>query len=362
MILRKNESIAVFLNKIHKQMYSRFLSQNQGGNAVDAKFLQTFLSDLKLYANNKLSSLSGEISIAAIQLVYEMTQETINNNPNLAGFNQKLFRKGYNQKIEPFEQELTHVVDAVATNVAKNPQELKDIFEKTFIGGKFANVQDINLDKFGQEVLQKMSDESQRIIKRGKNKGKIFKKDYVNIEAKQGKIDVKSVVIEVLASANQDLLKVQDILSRSTFSAKNYKNYFFYTNEQRQPWMNTLGLGQSNPFKAYYAVLSSLGYSSEIINYSFNRAYLCWKYHFLSHKNTGNAIFAIRQAYELIGMGLVYTTGNFGSVDYLVYNEHNTDNIYVKSVKEILTHFKNYSYTYQNPFTDKIIIEKDFFK
>lgn len=121
-------------------------------------------------------------------------------------------------------------------------------------------------------------------------------------------------------------------LSHYNFSLKNYKD------------ITDVHLGDTNPYRAYFSVLSKLGYDGELIHNSFLRAFCCYinstgmtkKNHKPHQKYIKVHMGHIQSTYELIGMGLQTTQGWQDHADFIIINEHSGNNIQVISTSKLM--------------------------
>lgn len=98
-------------------------------------------------------------------------------------------------------------------------------------------------------------------------------------------------------------------------------------------------LGNSNPYRAVYGSLTSLGYSHSTSTSAYSAAKNLTK---KKVQNTINHIYHLRYLYELTGAGTKNLNGLVKESRFLIYNDPTSDNIYVKSTAQILLEiFKN---------------------
>lgn len=336
-----------------KQYLDPINNNGQFGTPEGALELQNFFQDLKQYATTGSIS-NGSLDSLSMSLIYDQIQGAIAGDPTMENFTRGLFRKEYDREhgIEPFERELSHTIKAVLDTASLETLNLDDIF----VGQQTANIGNINTDKLSEKVLQHLTDLSQKKVEQGLRK---TAHDYVNIVAKAGKIDAKGSSITINTNVSPQLQRIASLLSEATFSAKNYKDTYIQGHFKME-FQRNVDLGKTNPYKAYYGILSSLGYDSKTISKTFSQAYWYWAKDRKYKNDVANYITQIRQVYELTGIGLIYNnTNNFGAVKYIIYNAPN-GGIYVKSTGEIISEFLNGQQAQQlrNPFTSGISISK----
>lgn len=341
-----------YLNGLYNQKNSNELIQN-------ASILQRFLQDLKRESGQKKKSKN-------------ITFNLVKNEVNKAlgrGATKYLFQTSYNKhdKADPFEEEMTALLYAITKNIAIEEEAEKLTLEDFSLGSKQVTV---DLEK---KYLKEWSEIAIKQCAEQAEKEFTYKDEWGNVVARSGKPDSQGVEVTIKADVNPELLKIYNIIKNAKFSEKNYKNmYWDKKTNQSIPGSSSLHLGQkdSNALKAYYGVLTDLGYSKESAVVSFYHAYGCWQKEEHNHGDVGKNILRIRQVYELIGSGSGFFENEefktIGKVDYLIFNVPDSkDEIYVKSVPEILQNLfdlvKDVD-VFGNPFTQRISVSKSMFR
>lgn len=141
------------------------------------------------------------------------------------------------------------------------------------------------------------------------------------------------------------LERTLETIRTSTFSLKSYKGGSI-----------SLGLGNTNPIKAYFGILSSLpprfssnGAASSSFLHALNlkNSDKMEESHYFNHRKNGTRIerwnkvavniYQMRFIYELTGAGQVGKDKTLlPQVDFFIYNQSNTDKIYVFSVEGLI--------------------------
>lgn len=343
---QKGRHVSTFLNEVHQVMIQRFINIDSV-DKENALILQNFLNKIKNEAQNYSPENGNLIEDMAIQTTLNnlvlLNGEKINNL-----FRQKRKRSGFT-----FERELAAIMAKVMSEVSGeniNPGTL-------LLGQKRANVDIKNFsEKIVQEGLKEVGTKSQRNIE--KTSGKISKEYY--LEDVYGKIDIKGYEVNVKLDANPELIKIYNIIKDATISAKNYRSKK-YIRDIGQLIVagnrKNIFLGSSNTYRALYGVLSDLGYDSvtteSAIMASFNRIED-------NDENVSNHIYHLRYIYELIGAGLKYDGQSFGNVKYIIFNDPDTNNIYVQATSSILKEVLNEFYSTSN-LKSEIVIPKSKF-
>ena len=165
------------------------------------------------------------------------------------------------------------------------------------------------------------------------------------------KVDVKvaegaKLSIQGDYKLTEQLKRTLDTIRTSSFSLKSYKGNSLF-----------LGLGNTNPIRAYFEVLSSLpprfsnnsaASSSFLHAINLKNSNKMVKSRYLKHRKNGDRterwnkvavnIYQMRFIYELTGIGQVGENKSLlPQVDFFVYNQSNTDKIYVFSVEGLIS-------------------------
>lgn len=353
-----------FLNGVHDAIINNYLKglynqKNSNELIQNASILERFLRDLKRESGQKKKSKN-----ITFNLVKNEVNKTLGR-----GATKYLFQTSYDKhnKVDPFEEEMTALLYAITKNIAIEEEAEKLTLEDFSLGSKQVTV---DLEK---KYLKEWSEIAIKQCAEQAEKEFTYSDKWGNVVARSGKPDSQGVEVTIKADANPELLKIYDIIKNAKFSEKNYQNmYWDKKNNKSIPGSSSLHLSQkdSNALKAYYGVLTDLGYSKESAVVSFYHAYGCWKKKDHGHGDVEKNILRIRQVYELIGSGSgFFENGEFktiGKVDYLIFNVPDSkDEIYVKSVPEILQNLfdlvKDVD-VFGNPFTQRISVSKSIFR
>lgn len=331
-----------FLNTVHKDIINNYTPNNQD-DKIKATQLQNFFQNIKYAAQNYNSN---PIEDETIRLIVD-TIKNLGIKQNKTFNIERLFGERGGAR---FENELTRTIQAVYENLTDEDF----IFNKKIvnIGSQrtSVNISDELLgSKQVQETLKNFGTKTQRVIKDDINKSHI--KQYY-LQDVDGKIDVQGYEINITGNPTPELLKIYDLLKDATFTAKNYDS-IGGTWEQRLAGIGEdisyrpLSLGESNPFRAIYSVLTDLGYE--------HRTAISAAYHGYNKikkdndENVSTHLYHIRLAYELMGIGLLYQGKSYGIAKYLIYNDP-SGNIYVRSTMDILSELLKENQIPGNPF------------
>ena len=153
---------------------------------------------------------------------------------------------------------------------------------------------------------------------------------FSEIERKSDNTGLHST-ISMPVGINEDLANIYRILNRAKISAKNYK-----TVGSKGEDLSEFGikLGTTNPFRAFYSVLSDLHYS----NYNIQKTFVGL---FLDYENNPSSeaelhFNHIRFVYELTGQGMGLSQNGKEGVNFLVYNDPTSSNVYVRSAAQMI--------------------------
>lgn len=149
--------------------------------------------------------------------------------------------------------------------------------------------------------------------------------EWFNFRGKQGKIDLlmSESQIEYKYEVSPKIKEFLELLNGSKISAKNYLSV---NNQMR------VKVGDTSNIKVYAAVLSFL--YPNITYREYEKAYFAARK--ARKKETEEHKKHIKFVYELIGPGLKYEGKDLGTVDYLIINERNGENLKVFSTKYLI--------------------------
>lgn len=333
--------IKSFLNTVHKDLINKYATANQEeiNNAAKLQeFFQTLKRGAKNYNNKDI------IESEVIQLILDEINTLgikKHSNFNIA----RMFGERGGSR---FENEITRVIEAVYNNLTDDDF----IFDSTQvnIGGERISTdltQEILGEKKIQQTMKALGVKTQKNIQ-DNNTGEISKQYY--FQDVDGKIDIKGYEITITAKPNEELLAIYNLLKDATFTAKNYDsktNYWLGEEFTEDISSNPIGLGETNPIRAIYSVLSDFGYEHRT-----SLSAICHGYNKIKKENDETVIthmYHLKLAYELMGIGLKYQGKSYGIAKYLIYNDPSGD-IYVKSTIDILSNLLKEENIPGNPF------------
>ena len=343
--------VSSFVHEVHRAMENKYVKKDDP-IIQDAKKIQEFFQDLKSAAiARKAGNRIGSVFINKIlDNFYQM-------NPHSRG----LFQ---NWGGTTFEYELSEVFSALLKEVVDDYDDL-DIGKDSFVMGADTATTVFGLDlselpeKVAKDVIKRFNLVAVKNTKEEVASNNFIQKYY--LQDVSGKTDVYTQVsseLQISLTATAEAIKIFNLLKNVKISAKNYGS--------DEELYADLHLGSSNVFRAWFGTLSTLGedWSPATITSSFYASYEA-----INNKTASASIclhfYHVRYTYELVGAGQMYKTSGlrtvFGNVDYLVYNNPSTNEIYVTSVQEILNKVLKDTSKIENPF-QAITIRRKYMK
>lgn len=329
------------LQHIHPEVLSLVaIEQKAKADAVIASEIEDFLRRIKNLSTEANNPVEAELQKQAEEIVTMATQGMNlgrGKNSQLSSVNQ-FFNRSHGTKTvfggdDIFEEEFAAVIAAIEAKAQGasygSEQGIKmtyDIISGKLVGNQSANIKlEHELSEIAKETITGMMENLGRKIPA--NAAPPPERMYEKPVARSGKIDVNGTSeLEIAANLNPIVERLFTIFKGRTFSLKNYSSY--YTKSLN------IHLGNTDFFKAIYAVLSSIGYGQDYIEkviYSgLNR--LGW-----GDTDTGLHFYHMRYVYELTGIGLYDSEGEpISGVDFLIYNDPYTENIFVRSTAQMI--------------------------
>ena len=169
-------------------------------------------------------------------------------------------------------------------------------------------------------------------------------------EFRSGKVDVTSFTGEITSNVHPQWQEFVQVFKGARFTVKNYSS----TSQTE-----TIHLGNTNIAKSLLGSLDELNIAQDAAIHIF--------FHSLAYAKRGNSlvgqhILHLRFAYELAGGGLRDSNNNrLDSADFFIYNDPASDNIYVRSTKEMIANAMNYMSNVKDPLRSNIVILKNSF-
>ena len=318
------------LNQIHEEVMSRLqLRDRANRDDIRALEIQNFLYRVKnLGVNMPTNSVDAALDEQAKILINQSLAILNKNRDSLHQLSgSRLFRRPHGTSTsyggdDIFEEELAAVIASIESQATG--QEASIITK--LMGSNVANVnlQNEVISKDVQKIMEKfIKQSSSRIQTELLNSTK----HYIGPVARAGKVDVQGTsMVDISANLHPDWQHLFLLLQGCNFSVKNYSSFHEGLN---------IHLGNSDYFKALYGALSSLTHydKSEIESIIYRGLYRYSQ----GNENVGKHIYHLRFIYELTGVGLYDETGSpISGVDFIIYNDPNSTNIFVKSTARLI--------------------------
>lgn len=295
--------------------------------SVQAQKLQKLLQELK--GNKK----NDNIWAAVKRLVNNYLGNSLDNALFQTGQDLENWEKG-----RAFEHEMIALLDvlwdfysnqltkAVYTTSKKGH---KTINRPMYMGNVYGNVQ-MNYDDISS-IIENFESESKNNSQVNKALKKVLGKNrygqWVQMpQAREIKTDMyggkSRSEITLDWRSGDKLVALTALLNNYKISLKNYAD------------LSNVGLGKTQPFKAYAAVLKALDYSDKQIVESYLRAKCCYynavtlksKEHSNHKDSIINTFGKIKSVYELIGLGLISQDGKFkDDVQLIIINQYTSN-------------------------------------
>lgn len=331
------------LSEIHNKLENEFMYGSALYNDAIAKELQGYLQELK----NSQRSPDGKWN-----LIRKEANKLLGRSSN-----RSLFKESGG---DPFEKDLIGLTEALL-NVAFNGKTTSADLMETFSDrqninttkkiNSWAGPMSIKIetkqgdianfpDAIVKDILHRVGQAQEKIVQNKKGELKISHRNYLDLSAKQGHVDIKgtgaSMVIPLELQLGDTFMRLAQILTNYNFSLKNYRSSG-YNNLWEEIKIDT-----TNPYKAYATVLANLGYGISEINSSFERLYYC-NYALSvkgnsSHASHGVALHMghIQSVYGLMGEGLLNPASKDQQVDFIIINDPTSNQIYVESAANLV--------------------------
>lgn len=319
---RNYQHVSEFLTLVHNDMYLKYFSKQieDSKEAQQAEELQLFFQQLKDQARGAKATNNIISEYAADYILAQVQKKTNWQNP--------IFQQsgGWN-----LEKQLTEIIESIYDMMNVN-QLTQNIYTGTEHGTIFLEKNVLNT--FVEDTLKDLTGKTTTFLK---NHCQQNNSKYPWMMASvQRKTDVQGGNAQI--NINQEeaggLKRIFALLNQATFSVKNYNKKDMYNIEKT----TGLKLGRSNPYRAVYATLSFLGFSEKTINSAFFAAFNSVSHDLPNNQSVSAHIYHLRFIYELtgIGMNLLKQIQTGERAKFIIYNEPDTDYIYVLSTSQII--------------------------
>lgn len=327
------------IESILKEVHDKGLStiplldaQKRKKDIKDAEQIQLILQNIKKIKYDQASNVGSLVNLTMMQdLVDDATNMLNNARQGKVGMGQLstqgLFYRAHGMEVSSekaddiFEEEFA----ALLASIEKQATGKIVNYENKLIGSSRANIQlETIVDDRIQDIMNKM-------IKKCKDETKQYlqRQHWTSPQARAQKADIKGTsILEASAQINQDWEMLYKLFEGKTFSLKNYSSY-------NKMYLN-IHLGHSDYYKALYGALINI---EGMTQKSAEHIILAGLKSIQKHKNltVSTHFYHLRFIYELTGIGLYDEKGDpISGVDYIIYNDPNGSDIYVKSTAELI--------------------------
>lgn len=227
------------------------------------------------------------------------------------------------------------------------------------VGGQSGNINQAGLDAFvdivqdiSKDSLQTMTENAQQAVNKAAKKSRLITAPTF----RSGKVDVTGYSADWVIGAEikpewEDFIKT---FTGASFSVKNYSS---------RSQNEVIHIGNSNPYKAIYSVLSDdLGYGAQESAHIYYHTVNFYAGPGAGKDIVGSHIVHLRFAYELTGNGLYDSEGNrIDGADFFIYNDPASNNIWVRSTKKMIAEIQDYIGAVNNPLDSGIVLLKQSF-
>lgn len=354
------------LAAVHDDMIATYeLERVAQADAKRAEKMEMYLREFKRVGNKSGSSTTGYQTSMEAEAMRELAQEV----GVALGIGQKrgysLFGNAHSWYLKEqsawgaddvFEAEFAKLLELAGQKAAQKKSSIP--MGVSLIGGQTANINSAGLealdgvvDSIVNNSYQLFDEQGQQILNRTYIDSDLIKKPTF----RSGKIDATGFNREWVISSeiNPKWEGFIRAFTGATFTVKNYGS-----NSSTE----TIHLGSSNLYKAIYGTLNGgLGYEpDEAAHIYFHTVYF---YDNTKDSNVGSHIIHMRFIYELTGQGLYDSEGNrLDGADFFIYNDPATENIWVRSTKEMIAEIQNYIGNVSDPLHSGIVLLKNKFQ
>lgn len=353
------------LAAVHDDMIATYeLEQSARVDAARAKVMERYLREFKQIGNKSVKSTTGFQTSMEAEAMRELAQEV----GQALGIGQKqgysLFGNAHSWYIKEqaawgaddvFEAEFAKLLELAGSKAAEKKTNIN--MGVSLIGGQTANINKSGIQALENIVDSMVADSYREFDAQGQQ---IINRHYISSDLitkptfRSGKIDATGFNREWVLSAeiNPKWQSFIHAFTGATFTMKNYSS---------TSSTETIHLGSSNLYKAIYGTLNGgLGYEpDEAAHIYYHTVHF---YDNTKDSNVGSHIIHMRFIYELTGQGLYDSEGNrLDGADFFIYNDPATENIWVRSTKEMIAEIQNYIGNVSDPLHSGIVLLKNKF-
>lgn len=355
------------LNLVHSQMKRYYIQDiNAQSDIIKASKMENYLRQFKSLAETRF-------------------EKSLNNKVD---FQRSLEIDGMNEILDMVESMLG---SKYLFHLGHHWSNAQEIAKKTGADDIFEAQLYALLEKAGQYALQEGSESIQLGISIiGEVKGNTVKN--VNLIQKRADKIVKEVISKIGENEIAKAISPSDIITPPTYRAAKtdvtgYSKTINIKADIKPEWQDfirvfqganfslknyssggkgqVIHLGNTNSFKAMYGVLNTIGFKPTKSEHIYIHTRISYLFGHTAAQGEGPShIIHMRFAYELTGAGLYDEQGNkMDEVDFFIYNDPNSENIYVRSTKQMIKDVFEYLDISKigDPWTSGIVITKSAF-
>ena len=333
----KEQDFSVILHNTHNAMLAKMKRNTSKKEALE---LQQILQEIKLVAHD-FDNVSNSVIGQEMRDQYEelinlaFTFQSPFHNKNMKA--STLFRREHGMKTvkeadDIFEEDLAAILAAGEFMGTGNQtiQIQHFLFGGTSTGTKATSAYKqkgfIDEEELAEDLIKKLAEKEN-------------KRASSQIGKATGKVDIsgKGITLNYTKNIPFKVERLMTLMKDATVSAKNYKSYSHRTGGYRDLSELGIHLGNSNLYKAVTGALSEVQ-----MGWRQQTAFFYRGLNTIIHNSHGYGDLArthfshLRFIYELRGSGLLDENGFILPVKYLIYNDPNSDAIFVKDTASII--------------------------
>lgn len=346
----RNRPLNEFLDSVHEEMWMKYKIQKQAEQQkINAQKIELFLRTLKQAANNPMTIFEEEF----LNQVLEIMNANSGRKNKLTSASQLFKRSHFKPKSK----------NRSKSGGVQASTGFDDIFEEEFAAVLIAlmgtnSVQTMAHEKINTPLFEMFNEGSheakqfqQHYMKKVK---KIVEENaidsrnemFTGVKFESGKTDISTTGFNiegnVVTQMRPEWQEALPLLQKANFSLKNYSSSRWMGEADMKNLVTEIDgdihLGNTNVYKAITSALISLG-----VNFSNAQSVFYRGYWGTVNKNRKHPhLYHLRFLYELSGAGAITKNGEQAAeVNYIVFNDPASDNIYVKSVAELIVDMLN---------------------
>lgn len=344
----KKHALSKELDEVHKDLINKYEIEQEGAkDVIQAKRMEQYLRKFKAIGDRFQNDFTNTTiqTLLTDEAIQEVTDEL---SPKLKTgksadvnsifrWTHAMGRKYQGNADDIFELELFTLLETAADKAIQRAENDTSHYD---LGVQAIGNLSVNLP---QEFIRALDEGGGNdLIQKTTKENEIIKKP----EFRPGKADIKGYSATVTTEIKPEWQEFISIFTGVTLSVKNYSSKSSFSK---------IHLGNTMPQKAIMSSLGALSYPSNLASHVY--------YHMTGNvTESGTHIIHLRFAYELAGGKLIDQDGNdIEQVDFFVYNDPSSSNIWVRSTKQMISDFMKQKNKIGDPLHDDIMILKSDF-